>query len=153
MDLTALFKMSYGLYVVCADDGAQRAGCIVNTATQVTADPVQIMVAVHKDNVTTGVIERAGAFSVTVVDRTADMPYIGNFGFRSSATYDKFETYETRVSEVGAPYCPEHACAHMLFIGEAEQAERLADTEPLTYAAYHSELKGKTPPKASSYQG
>ena len=116
---------------------------------------------------TTGVIERAGAFAVTVVDRTADMPYIGNFGFRSSDTYDKFGKYETRVSEVGAPYCPEHACAlvacrlvetvdvgtHMLFIGEAEQIERLADTEPLTYAAYHSELKGKTPPKASSYQG
>ena len=157
MDLTALFKMSYGLYVVCADDGARRAGCIVNTATQVTADPVQIMVAVHKDNVTTGVIERAGAFSVTVVDRTADMPYIGNFGFRSSATYDKFEKYETRVSEVGAPYCrlvkTVDVGTHMLFIGEAEQAERLADTEPLTYAAYHSELKGKTPPKASSYQG
>ena len=39
------------------------------------------------------------------------MPYIGNFGFRTSDTYDKFAKYETAVSEVGSPYCPEHACA------------------------------------------
>ena len=166
MDMTAFFTMSSGLYVVSSTDGELRAGCVINTATQVTAEPPRIMVAVHKDNVTTGVIGRSGAFALTALDQTSDMPYIGNFGFRSSDTYDKFATYRTAVSEVGSPYCPEHACAvygcrlidtvdvgtHYLFIGEVEQAERLSDEPPLTYAYYHSTLKGKTPPKASSYQ-
>lgn len=167
IDPTAMFAMSYGLYVVSAEADGTKAGCVVNTAVQVTAEPIRMTVAVHKDNVTSGVIAKAGAFTVTAIDQTADMPYIGNFGFRSSDTYDKFEKYETAISEVGSPYCPEHACAvyacklidsvdvgtHYLFVGEVVQAERLSDEPPLTYAYYHSTLKGKTPPKASSYQG
>ena len=165
IDQTAMFAMSYGLYVVSAEADGLKAGCVVNTAVQVTADPIRLSVAVHKDNVTAGAIARAGAFAVTALDQTADMPYIGNFGFRSSDTYDKFATYRTAVSEVGSPYCPEHVCAvygcrlidtvdvgtHCLFIGEVEQAELLSGEPPLTYAYYHSTLKGKTPPKASSY--
>ena len=166
MDLTSLFTMTYGLYVVSAEADGQRAGCIVNTATQVTAEPPRLMVAVHKDNVTAGVIRRAGAFTVTVLDQTADMPFIGNFGFRSSDTYDKFEKYGCETSAVGSPYSLQHACAligaklvdtvdvgtHYLFVGEIVQAERTSDEPPLTYAYYHAVLKGKTPPKASSYQ-
>ena len=167
MDLTAFFKMSYGLYVVSAEADGQKAGCVINTATQVTAEPPRMMVAVHKDNVTTDVIARAGAFAVTAIDMTADMPYIGNFGFRTSANLDKFEKYGCEISSVGAPYAPQHACAlyactvvdtvdvgtHLLFIGDVVDARKLSDEEPLTYTYYHSTLKGKTPPKASSYQG
>ena len=66
--------------MVSAEADGQKAGCVINTATQVTAEPPRMMVAVHKDNVTTGVIKSAGAFTVTAIDMTADMPYIGNFG-------------------------------------------------------------------------
>ena len=166
IDSTAMFSMSYGLYVVSSEADGLKAGCVVNTAVQVTAEPIRMSVAVHKDNVTARVIKEAGTFAVTALDQTADMPYIGNFGFRTSDTYDKFEKYQTAVSETGSPYCPEHACAmyacklidtvdvgmHYLFVGEVVQAERLSDELPLTYAYYHSTLKGKTPPKASSYQ-
>lgn len=167
MDMTAFFKMSYGLYVVSAEADGRKAGCVINTATQVTAEPPRLMVAVHKDNVTTDVISCAGAFTVTAIDMTADMPFIGNFGFRTSANYDKFEKYGCETSAVGSPYSPEHACAlfacrvvetvdvgtHLLFIGDVVDAQKLSDEEPLTYGYYHSTLKGKTPPKASSYQG
>ena len=167
MDMTAFFKMSYGLYVVSAEADDARAACLVNTAVQVTASPARLSVAVNKENVTAGVIARAGAFAVTAVDMTADMPYLGNFGFRTSAGYDKFEKYGMERTESGVPFCAEHACAlfstklvetvdvgtHYLFIGEVDEARKLSDEAPLTYAYYHSELKGKTPPKASSYQG
>ena len=167
MDLSAFFKMSYGLYVVSAEADGQRAGCVINTAVQVTSQPPRVSVAVNKENVTAGVIEAAGAFTVTAIDKTADMPYIGNFGFRSSDTYDKFEKYGCEASAVGSPYSPEHVCAllacrlvdtvdvgtHLLFIGEVVDAQVLSDEEPLTYSYYHAVLKGKTPPKASSYQG
>lgn len=167
MDATAFFKMSSGLYVVSAEADGQRAGCVINTAVQVTAVPPRISVAVNKDNVTAGVIERAGAFALTVIDTTADMPYIGNFGFRSSDTFNKFEKYGCETSSVGSPYSAEHACAlfacklvdtvdvgtHLLFIGDVVDAESLSSEPPLTYDRYHNVLKGKTPPKASSYQG
>ncbi|MBY4797086.1 flavin reductase family protein [Collinsella sp. AGMB00827] len=166
MDLTALFKMSYGLYVVSAEEGGDRAACLINTATQVTAEPPRVAVTVNKDNFTAEVIMRASAFALTAVDMTADMPYLGNFGFRSSETYNKFEKYQVAEIE-GIPYVSEHACAvfackvvetvdvgtHLMFIGELKAAEILNAEEPLTYAYYHSTLKGKTPKNASSYQG
>ena len=167
MDLTAFFTMTSGLYVISAEADGQKAGCVINTAVQVTATPPRISVAVNKENVTAGVIAKAGAFTVTAIDQTADMPYIGNFGFRTSADFDMFEKYGCETSAVGSPYSPQHACAlfacnlvetvdvgtHFLFIGDVVDAERLSSEEPLTYGYYHAVLKGKTPPKASSYQG
>ena len=169
MDLTAFFTMTSGLYVVSAEADGQKAGCVINTAVQVTATNSECYSInyVNKENVTAGVIAKAGAFTVTAIDQTADMPYIGNFGFRTSADYDKFEKYGCETSAVGSPYSPQHACAlfactlvatvdvgtHFLFIGDVVDAERLSSEEPLTYGYYHAVLKGKTPPKASSYQG
>ena len=165
MDKTAFFTMTSGLYVVSAAAGDRKAGCVVNTAVQVTSSPARISVAVNKENFTAGVIADAGTFAVTVIDQTADMIYIGNFGFRTSANFDKFERYEERRTALCAPYVPEHATAlfscrlvetldvgtHLLFIGEVEDAQKLSDEAPLTYDYYHKVLKGKTPPKASSY--
>ena len=165
MDRKALFTMTCGLYVVSAETEGRRAGCVVNTAVQVTSAPPRISVAVNKDNVTAGVIAQAGAFAVTVIDKTADMSFIGDFGFRPSDSHDKFAAYEVRHTALGAPYTMEHAAAafscrlvntvdvgtHWLFIGEVMDAERLGDAEPITYDYYHKVLKGKTPPKASSY--
>ena len=131
IDSTAMFAMSYGLYVVSAEADGLKAGCVVNTAVQVTAEPIRMSVAVHKDNVTARVIAQAGAFTITAIDQTAEHA-CAVYGCRLIDTVD-----------VGT---------HYLFVGEVEQAERLSDEPPLTYAYYHSTLKGKTPPKASSYQ-
>ena len=161
MDKTAFFTMTSGLYVVSAAAGDHKAGCVVNTAVQVTSSPARISVAVNKENFTAGVIADAGAFAVTVIDQTADMIYIGNFGFRTSANFDKFERYEERQTALGMPYVPEHATAlfscrlvktidvgtHLLFVGEVEDAQKLSDETPLTYDYYHKVLKGKTPPR------
>ena len=167
IDRSAFFTMTNGLYVVSAARPGLRAGCIVNTAVQVTSAPPRVSVAVNKANVTAGVIAEAGAFALTVLDQTADMVYIGNFGFRTSDKFDKFERYEVRETVRGMPYVPEHTAAvfscrvidtvdvgsHLLFIGEVEDAGRLSDEPPLTYDYYHRVLRGKTPPKASSYAG
>lgn len=165
MDRKAFFTMTCGLYVVSAETEGRRAGCVVNTAVQVTSAPPQISVAVNKENATADVIVHAGAFAVTVIDTTVEMSFIGDFGFHSSATYDKFAGHQVRRTALGAPFTPEHAAAvfscrlantidvgtHWLFIGEVVDAERLGSSEPITYDYYHKVLKGKTPPKASSY--
>ena len=165
MDAKAMFSFSYGLYVVSANDGENVGACLINTALQVTGDPLQVAVTLNKQNHTTQVVKAAEHFTLTVVSKTADMPFIGRFGFKSSADVDKFEGITTKTSLLFDPYTPEHACAmvccavvntidlgtHVMFIGEVCDAERVSDEEPMTYAYYHSVLKGNTPPKASSY--
>lgn len=165
MDTTALFKFSSGLYVVSADDGGRVGACIVNTGLQVTSRPLQVSVTVNKDNFTCGAIERAGHFTLSVVDESADMLFVGRFGFRSSADVDKYDGIQSARAVTGDPFPLEHVCSyvacnvvqrldvgtHVTFVGEVADAGNLSGRPPMTYAYYHGTLKGKTPPKASSY--
>ena len=165
MDGSALFKFSSGLYVVSATDGESTAACIINTGLQVTSEPLQVSVTVNKANCTAGVIQKAGHFALSVVDESADMLFVGRFGFRSSADFDKFDGIQSAAASTGDPYPTEHVCSyvacnvvktldvgtHLVFVGEVVDAENLSSETPMTYAYYHGTLKGKTPPKASSF--
>ena len=165
MDVSALYKFSSGLYVVSADDGERPGACIVNTGLQVTSKPYQVSVTVNKDNFTCGAIGRAGHFSLAVVDESADMLFVGRFGFRSSADEDKYDGVAHAVAATGDPYPTEHVCSyvacnvaqtldvgtHVVFVGEVVDAGNLSAVAPMTYAYYHGTLKGKAPPKAASY--
>ncbi|WP_058270588.1 flavin reductase family protein [Olsenella massiliensis] len=166
-DERALFKFTSGLYVVSAADGDEVGACIINTGLQVTSKPFQVQVVVNKENHTEQVIEKAGHFALCPLTQDVDMLYIGRFGFRSSADIDKFDGVKTETTSLGDPYECEHAASviacevrqtldvgtHMIFVGEVKEARPLSDVEPLTYGYYHTVLKGKTPPKASSYIG
>ncbi len=167
MDATALYKFQSGLYVVSARDGEDVGACIINTGLQLTSDPLQVEVVVNKQNHTEGVIARAGHFALTVVTESANMLYVGRFGFRTSATYDKFDGIAHEDTVLGDPYTPENAACvlacdvvktldvgtHTIFVGEVKDAQVLSQDTPMTYAYYHTVLKGKTPAKASSFIG
>ncbi len=165
MDATALFKFTSGLYVVSAKAGDNVGACVINTGLQVTSQPLQVEVVVNKQNHTCGVIKEAGHFALTPITEEADMLYIGRFGFRTSADFDKFDGIESAETILGDPYTPVAAACviacdvvqtldvgtHLVFIGEVKDAQNLSGATPMTYSYYHSTLKGKTPPKASSY--
>ena len=165
MDVTALYKFSSGLYVVSAATEDDYGACVINTGLQLTSQPLQVMVAVNKQNHTQGVIGRAGHFALTAITQEADMPYIGRFGFRTSTSFAKFEGIACEQTILGDPYTPECAACmlacevvqtldvgtHVVYVGEVKDAKVLSDAAPMTYAYYHGTLKGKTPPKASSY--
>ena len=165
MDATALYKFSSGLYVVSAATQDDYGACVINTGLQLTSTPLQVQVVVNKQNHTEGVIERAGHFALTAITEEATMQYIGRFGFRTSTAFAKFDGITCEHTVLGDPYTPECAACvlackvvqtldvgtHMIFVGEVEDAQVLSDAAPMTYAYYHSTLKGKTPPKASSY--
>lgn len=167
MDATSLHRFSSGLYVVSSDDGERAAGCLVNTGLQLTSTPLQVSATVNKENFTCGVIQRAGHFTLAVVDESADMLFMGRFGFRTSASEDKFSGIRSAVSVTGDPYPTEHVAAyvacrvvqtvdvgtHVVFVGEVADAGNMSSVAPMTYAYYHGTLKGKTPPRASSYVG
>ncbi|MGI6754756.1 MAG: flavin reductase family protein [Atopobiaceae bacterium] len=165
MDATALFTFPSGLYVVSAEHEDDWGACLINTGLQVTSEPIQVEVVVNKENHTESVIEKAGHFALCPITTEADMPYVGRFGFRTSTEFDKFGGLEKRYTSLGDPYTPACSAAvitckvvqtldvgtHVIFVGEVVDAERISSAEPMTYSYYHSTLKGKTPPKASSF--
>ncbi len=159
MDTKALFKLGYGLYVIGTELDGQLAGCTANTVVQITGDPAQIAVGLNKANYTNELIHKSGKLTVSILDKTADMDLIANFGFQSSRTADKFHTsgqpFVTDAFQV--PYLAEHTSAvlsakvvntmdcgtHTLFLCELTDAQVLSKEEPMTYAYYHSDVKNK----------
>lgn len=165
MDDKALYKLSYGLYVISSTFDGKDAGCVVNSLHQITASPVQVAVAINKNNFTTSIVEKANHFHVAVLTQGVAMETIGDFGFHSSKDYDKFSGKECQRDAFGIPYITEHVAAsiscrvvqtldvgtHILFVGEVEDAQQVCQEEVMTYAYYQQVKKGTTPKNASTY--
>ena len=89
----AMFKLSYGLFVLSANENGKDNACIINTASQVTDSPKRITIAVNKNNYTCGMIERTKKFTVSVLSQEATFDMIKRFGFASGRDTDKFTGY------------------------------------------------------------
>lgn len=165
MDLNSLYKMTYGLYVISSKHDNGQSGCVVNTLSQVTAEPVRLSVSISKESFTAELIQKSGHFSAVALDQRADFPYIGRFGFRTGRDFNKFDGISSDLDTAAVPYPTGFACAHFsvkvehtvdlgthwLFVGTAEEAELLSDYEPMTYTYYREVIKGLTPKNAPSY--
>ena len=161
LDPTALFTLSYGLYVLTAREGDRDLGCIVNTVTQLTENPTRIAVSVNKQNFTNEVIQRTGVFNVSVLTEAAPMDLFRHFGFQSGRDVDKFAGRTDHVSENGLRYIGGPANAlisgkveqaidcgtHMLYIALVTEARKLSDAPSMTYAYYFANVKPKPQPK------
>ncbi len=155
IDPTALFKLSYGLFVLTVG-GEQDNGCIINTAFQVSENPTRIAISSQKGNLTRELIEKTGAFNLSVL--TEDVPFevIRHFGMQTGREVDKFEncTEDVRAAN-GIKYIPKYTNAylsvkveastdlgsHVLFIGEITESKVLSDRPSCTYAHYHAAIK------------
>lgn len=168
IDKQAFHSLSYGMYVIGARFDDKDYGCVANTFAQVTSSPLQVSVALNKENATTAAVRQAGRFTASCLSEQADMQLIGTFGFHTSTELDKFAQHASARDEAGMPYVAEQCCAwfsakvvseldlgtHVLFVGEVQECAKIADAgSPMTYAFYHQVKGGKTPPKASSYLG
>lgn len=161
LDPTALFTLSYGLYVLTAREGGRDLGCIVNTVTQLTENPTRIAVSVNKQNFTNEVIQRTGLFNVSVLTEAAPMDLFRHFGFQSGRDVDKFAGRTDPVSENGLRYISGPANAlisgkveqaidcgtHMLYIALVTEARKLSDAPSMTYAYYFANVKPRPQPK------
>lgn len=168
IDKSAFHSLSYGMYVIGTAAQGRDFGCVVNTFAQVTSSPLQVSVALNKENATTAAVREAGRFTASCLSEDVTMELIGTFGFHTSTDLDKFAQHASARDAAGMPYVAEQVCSwfsakvvgeldlgtHVLFIGEVEEAEKVPDSAvPMTYAYYHQVKGGKTPPKASSYLG
>ncbi|MET1124976.1 MAG: flavin reductase family protein [Archaeoglobaceae archaeon] len=165
MNVAALYKISYGMYIVTAASDGKFAGQVANTVFQVTSEPVQIAACLNKQNTTHKFVKRGGAFGVSVLELETPLEFIGRFGFRKSDEFDKFEGVNYRIGKTGVPLVTDYSVAviearivkecdvgtHTLFVGEVVDAELLKDAEVLTYADYRLVKRGKTPRTATVY--
>ena len=166
MNLKALHKISYGLYVVTSLKGGAFSGQIANTVFQTTAEPPMIACCLNKQNMTHGFVEASRVFAAAVLSIDAPMTFIGRFGFKSGRDIDKFEGTKYRVDVTGAPIVLDYGVAfveaevlnsmdadtHTLFLGRVVNAEILDDAAaPMTYAYYHQIKGGKSPKTAPTY--
>jgi flavin reductase (DIM6/NTAB) family NADH-FMN oxidoreductase RutF/rubredoxin len=166
INFEALFKVSYGLYIVSSGDRSGGNGFVSNTVFQVTATPARFASCCNKDNHTAGVIHEKGVFSVSVLHQDASPEIIGRFGYRSGRDLDKMAGMNLCYGETGVPVVLNDCVAwlefkvvqevdvgtHILFIGELVQAVVTDDSkEPLTYSYYRKVKKGIAPKNAPTY--
>lgn len=164
-DLTALFNIGYGLYVVTSNDGTKDNGLIVNTVSQVTNTPNRIAVTINKQNYSHHVIKQTGIMNVNCLDTTATFDMFQRFGFQSGRTADKFAGMDVHKSDNGLVFLPRHINSfmslkvddyvdldtHGMFICSVTEARVLTKNETMTYTYYQNNVKPK--PKTEGKKG
>lgn len=165
--MSAMFKFSYGLFVLTAREEGKDNGCIINTAIQVTADPKQVSICVNKSNHTCGMIQRTGVFGLSFLSQDVEFETFRHFGFQSGRDTDKFADFsDAKRSEAGLMYLTKGANAHisvkvnntvdlgthLMFIGDVIEEAVLSDVPSVTYQYYFDHIKPKPEqPKTKGY--
>ncbi len=156
-DLTALFKIGYGLYVVTSNDGEKDNGLIVNTVTQVTNTPNRVAVTINKENYSHHIIKQTGIMNVNCLSVEAPFKVFETFGFQSGRNADKFADCKPIRTDNGLVMLPHYINAmmslkveqyvdlgtHGMFICEVTEARVISDAETMTYTYYLSNVKPK----------
>lgn len=165
MNVKALHKLGYGLYVVTSRKGDRLNGQIANTVFQITSEPPTVAVSINKNNLTWEFIKDSKVFAVSVLCQDTPLSFIGHFGFKSGRDIDKLDGIEYRIGQTKAPVVIENAVSylevavtkemdvgtHTIFVGEIVDADILNEKTCMTYDYYHQVKRGTTPKAAPSY--
>jgi len=165
MDIKALYKLSYGVYVVTSKKGDRGNGQIANTVFQVASEPPTVAVSINKNNLTHEFIKESRVFTASVLRQATPLEFIGRFGFKSGRDTDKFKGIKYQVGETGAPIVLDNAVSylevrvtrdidvgtHTIFVGEVVNADVVSSEASMTYEYYHQIKGGKTPKAAATY--
>ncbi len=156
-DISALFNIGYGLYVVTCNDGKKDNGLIVNTVTQVTNTPNRLAVTINKENYSHHVIKQTGKMNINCLTTDAPFEVFEKFGFVSGRTVNKFENCEPLRSDNGLVFLPRYINSflslkveqyvdldtHGMFICSITEARVISDKETMTYNYYYNNVKPK----------
>ena len=156
-DLTALFNIGYGLYVLTSGADGKDNGMIVNAVTQVTNTPNRIAVAINKDNYTHHLVKSTGVMNVNCLSVDAPFSVFERYGFASGRNKNKFDGVDVLRSDNGLVYLPEYINSfmslkaesyvdlgtHGLFICSVTEARVMNDRPTMTYSYYQEHVKPK----------
>ena len=158
MDKKALHHMTYGMFLLTAQENERDNGCIINTALQVASEPTRISISVIRTNETCDMIRRTGLFNLSALSIDVEFSVIRHFGMQSGRDVDKFaDTADVARSRNGLYYLTKQANmylsakvveemdlgSHILFIAEVVDGVRLSETPSCTYSYYQSDIKPK----------
>ena len=160
MDNAALFKLSYGLFVLTAREDNKDNGCIVNTVMQITDEPKKIVIGVNKNNLTHDMVKRTGICNVSILSQEAPFDLFRHYGFQSGRDVDKFAGIPEFRTQNGLRYLGDSTNAvlsgkvlsetdcgtHTLFLCEVTEAHMLSSTPSVTYQYYFDHIKPKPQP-------
>ena len=156
-DLSALFNIGYGLYVVTSNDGKKDNGLIVNTVTQLTSTPNKIAVTINKENYSHHVIKQTGKMNINCLSEETPFSVFEKFGFVSGRNVDKFADGELLRSDNGLAFLPRYINSfmslkveqyldfdtHGMFICSVTESRVISDKETMTYTYYQNNVKPK----------
>ena len=156
-DMTALFRIGYGLYVVTSNDGKKDNGLIVNTVTQLTDTPNRVAVNINKANYSHHVIKQTGVLNVNCLSVEAPFSVFQQFGFQTGRSVDKFAGQTVRRSDNGLVFLDNYINAfmslkveqyvdlgtHGMFICSVTEARVMSDQDTMTYTYYQKYVKPK----------
>lgn len=165
MDQKAMYKLTYGLFVLTAKENGKDNGCIVNTVTQVTENPNRIAVAVNKSNLTHDMIAKTGVFNVSTLTEKAKLDTFKNWGFQSGRDADKSVNAPCKRAENGVLYLTEETNSyisakvvssidldtHTLFIAEVTECRILNEDKSVTYEYYQQNIKAAPAAKKKGF--
>ena len=154
-DMTALFRIGYGLYVVTSNDGKKDNGLIVNTVTQLTDTPNRIAVNINKANYSHHVIKQTGVLNVNCLSVDAPFSVFQQFGFQTGRSVDKFAGHKVYRSDNGLVFLDKYINAfmslkveqyvdlgtHGMFICSVTEARVMNDLDTMTYTYYQKNVK------------
>ncbi len=159
MNNKAMYKLSYGLFVLTAKADGKDSGCIINTAIQAASEPNQVSICVNKANFTHDLVMKSREFTVSIISEKADFSLFKRFGFASGRDTDKFAGFENSVRRGanGLYYVTEGTNAyisvkvektedlgsHTMFVGTITDMDVLSDVPSATYAYYFENIKPK----------
>ena len=153
----AMYKLTYGLFMLTTTDGEKQNGCIVNTVMMMTDNPKRIVVFVNKANYSEELLRKTKICNVSVLTEKTPFDVFKQFGFCSGREKDKFEGGRYETSENGLYYLSDCANAvlsgkvidyydydtHTLFVLEVTEAKKLSDEKSVSYEYYQSNIKPK----------
>lgn len=167
MNMSALWKLTYGMYALTSMDGARPTGCIINTAVQVTSQNPTIAISLNKNNYTYDVIKAHGKFALSIISEATSQNVIAKLGFCSGRDTDKFAgndfSWEMKqglpvVTDKTSGYITAEVLGsyemetHFVILARVTDADVLSENTPMTYKYYHEVIKGKAPKNAPTYQ-
>ena len=168
MDKKAMYKMTYGLFVLTTNVDGKDYGCIINTAIQVSSDPNRISIAVNKANFTHDLILQTRKFTVSAISEEASFDLFKRFGFQSGRDVDKFAGFDAISRGYnGCAIITEGTNAffsgwveqtldlgsHTLFIAPVTDMEVLSKAPSCSYAYYQDQIKPKPQPVGKTQDG
>lgn len=156
-DMSALFKIGYGLYVITSSDGKKDNGMICNTVTQLTSSPNRVAVNINKQNYSHHVIQQTGKMNVNCLSVEAPFSVFQRFGFQTGRSVDKFEGMDILRTDNGLAFLPRYINAvmslevesymdlgtHGMFICKVTEARVMSDKDTMTYTYYQKNVKPK----------